>query len=316
MNNFASLERRRFLTSAAAGLAAYSSAALASAAPCTSCVPRTDDLWFINTCGVPCGKLTEAHNRTWSASRMSPSGWQRSSVEQFFADSGDGKITVFFVHGHRVNVHWANVSGFQVYRGIVQNNPPPIRYVIFKWPSDGGGRPIPDARDKAIVADQVCHKLGWFMGHIPPQTPVSLVGFSFGCRVISGALQLSAGGVLDGRTLDSPYGSTTRTVFWAGAVNQSWMAEGRRDGRAILATDKLLNLYNCCDPILRFHPRVTGEEALGRNGLPAQWLGAAAPRLAQRNVCGEVNRLHLTRNYSLNPSIMASTRKYLLWQQV
>jgi hypothetical protein len=29
-----------------------------------------------------------------------------------------------------------------------------------------------------------------------------------------------------------------------------------------------------------------------------------------------VNRLHLTRNYSQSSSVMASTRKYLLWQAV
>ncbi len=134
--------------------------------------------------------------------------------------------------------------------------------------------------------------------------------------MIGGALQLTAGGVLDGRTLERPYAATTRTVFWAAAMHHYWLAPGHRDGRAIYATDRLLNLYNCCDPILRFYPRVGGAEALSKVGMPASWLGAEAGRYAQRNVCGEVNRLHLTRNYSLNPSIMASTRKYVLWQAV
>jgi hypothetical protein len=264
--------------------------------------------------------LTEAHNPCWSASRMSPGqSWQRSSIEQFFAASSDGRITVFFVHGHRVNMHWAMESGWQIYRSLVQacpTAPPPIRFVIWKWPSEGGGRPIPDAREKAVIADHQSYKLGWFVGHIPAQTPLSFVGFSLGPRVIGGALHLSAGGVLDGHKLETPYAGRTRNVFWVGALNHHWLAPGHRNGSAIHSIDALLNLYNCCDPIMRFYPRVGGADALGRVGMPASWLGADAHRYAQRNVCGEVNRLHLTRNYSQNPSVMASTRKYVMWQSV
>jgi hypothetical protein len=309
-------QRRQFLQSAAALTALGSSAALAGSPSAF----RADDLWFINTCRVPCGRLSEAQNACWSASRMSPGqSWQRSSIEQFFAATGDGRITIFFVHGHRVNMHWAMESGWEVYRGLAQAcpaAPPPFRFVIWKWPSEGGGRPIPDAREKAGIADQQSYKLGWFIGHIPPQTPLSFVGFSFGPRVIAGALHLSAAGTLQGRRLDMSYASRTRNVFWAAGSNYDWLVPGHRHGNAIQATDALLNLYNCCDPVLRFYPRVGGAAALGRVGMPASWLGADASRYAQRNVCGEVDRMHLTRNYSQNPSVLASTRRYALWQAV
>jgi len=201
------LRRRDFLNMPPALPALGGASPAWGAAP--GCEPRQDDVWFINTCGVPCGPLTEAHNRSWSASRMTPQKtWQRSTIEQFFADSGDGRLTMFWVHGHRVNTHWAMTSGWWIYQGIVQacpTAPPPIRFVIFKWPSEGGGRPIPDAREKACIADQTSYKLGWFMGHIPSVSPLGLVGFSYGPRVISGALHLSAGGTLDGRTLQQRY---------------------------------------------------------------------------------------------------------------
>jgi hypothetical protein len=308
--------RREFLQSAAAA----SSLAATTAWGGSPCAPRADDLWFIDTCRVPYGPLSEAHNPCWSASRMSPGqSWQRSSIEQFFTASGDGRITVFFVHGHRVNMHWAMELGWEIYRGLVQAcpaAPPPIRYVIWKWPSEGGGRPIRDAREKAVIADQQSYKLGWFMGHVPATTPLSFVGFSFGPRVIAGALHLSAGGVLHGQRLQATYGSRTRSVFWAAGTNCDWLAPGHRHGNAVHTTDAMLNLYNCCDPVLRFYPRVGGSSALGYAGMPASWLGAEAQRYAQRNVCGEVGRLHLTRNYSRNASIMASTRQYAMWHAV
>lgn len=245
--------------------------------------------------------------------------WQRSSIEQFFAATGDGRITIFFVHGHRVNVHWAMESGWEVYRHLVQacpTAPPPIRFVIWKWPSEGGGRPIPDAREKAVFADYEAYKLGWFIAHIPRQTPLSFVGFSFGPRIIAGALHLSAGGVLQGRQLPATYGSSMRSVFWAAGSNYDWLAPGHPHGSAIYATDAMLNLYNCCDPVLRAYPRIGGASALGYVGMPASWLGANAHRYTQRNVCGVVNWWHLTRNYSQNASVMAWTRPYALWQAV
>jgi hypothetical protein len=122
--------------------------------------------------------------------------------------------------------------------------------------------------------------------------------------------------VLQGRQLETTYGSRTRSVFWAAGENYNWLAPGHRHGNAIQATDAMLNLYNCCDPVLRFYPRVGGADALGRVGMPASWLGAEAGRFKQRNVCGEVRHLHLTKNYSQNSSIMASTRPYVLWHSV
>lgn len=311
------LQRRDFVKYLGGAAALGATPAFAAAA---GCEPRQDDLWFVNTCGVPCGRLNESHARCYTADRMTPQRtWQRSSLEQLFAEAADGRPTVFWVHGHRVNTHWAMTSGWWIYNGLVQacpTSPPPIRFVIFKWPSEGGGRPIPDARHKAGVADQTCYKLAWLLGHMPSHAPQSFVGFSYGTRVIGGAMHLTAGGNYCGYTLDQRYASRTRVVYWAGAVNYHWMAPGNPNGYAIHATDAMLNLYNCCDPVLRFHPRVTGADALGMVGMPASWLGADAFRFKQRNVCGQVNRLHLTRNYALNGSAMAATRKYLLWQPV
>lgn len=310
------IQRRHFLQSAAALTALASTPALAA----TPCVPRADDLWLINASRVPCGRLSEAHQACFSAHRTSPGQqWQPSSLAQFFAASGDGRLTIVYVHGHRVDMQWAVQGGWEIYQGIVQAcpvAPPPIRFVIWKWPSERGGRPIPDARQKAVIADRQSYMLGWALGHIPPHTPLSFVGFSFGPRVIGGALHLSAGGVLDGHRLEMPYAARTRSVLWAAALSQSWLAPGQRHGRAIHATDAMLNLYNDCDPVMRHYPRLGEAQALGCLGMPASWLGSDAARFHQRNVCREVNRLHLTRSYSLNPSIMASTRKYLLWQPV
>jgi len=318
-----SLQRRDLLTYAGATALAAAASSPVLGADGACCPPRADDLWFINTRAVPCGRLSEAHNRTWSAHRMAAGNvWRPSSIEQFFADCGDGRMTVFFVHGHRVNQHWAMESGWWVYQGIVQSCrdcPPPIRYVIWKWPTEGGGRPIPDAREKAVRANYESYRLAWFLAHIPPQSPLSFVGFSLGPRVFTGALHLLAGGVLHGQTVPVASTPQARSVLWAAGLHNHWLMPGQKHGRAMYATDAMLNLYNCCDPVLRFYPRIdpcSQADALGYTGMSASRLGAHAFRYRQRNVCGEVNKLHLTRNYACNASIMASTRQYLLWHPV
>ena len=211
------IPRRDLLKYAAGASLLHASPALAA-----PCAPRTDDLWFINTAGVPCGLLSPAHHRCFSALRMdSGHRWQHSSIDQFFADSGDGRITIFFVHGHRVNVEWAMRSSWEIYQGLVQAcpaAPPPIRFVIWKWPSEGGifrngRRPIVDARDKAVIADHQAYKLAWFLGHLPPHSPLSLLGFSLGPRIMTGALHLTAGGSQLGYTVAAPYQAPIRTVM-------------------------------------------------------------------------------------------------------
>jgi hypothetical protein len=312
------LHRRRLLQ-AVAGSAALTATASAAAPPC--CAARDDDFWYIKTYCVPRGRLSEGHRRSYSVQRRAANGaWQTSSADQFFATMADGRTTVFYVHGHRYDEQDAMQSGLTIYNGLVQPSPaspPPIRYVIWKWPSEKSALPMRDARIKTAVAHYEAYKLGWFLGPVPPAR-LGFVGFSLGPRLITGALHLLAGGALHGQMLGAHYQHWTRTVLWAAALHNYWLAPGRLHGRAIYSCDAMLNLYNCCDPVLKHYPRVEPEraEALGYTGMPGSWLGGWAPRFRQRNVCGETRWLHATRNYYNSPSVMASTRQYLLWNAV
>jgi hypothetical protein len=321
-----SLHRRDFLKFASlAGATAMGSTALGSSTlggPAL-CPPRVDELWFINTRSVPCGPLSDSSIPCWQAFRAVSGGpWQQASVADLWAESGDGRSTVCYLHGNRINTSWAMRNGSTAYQALVRpapESPPPVRFVIWSWPSDRIWRPIKDAVYKARVANSECYKFGWFLGHMPPSAQLGLIGFSYGARIVTGGLHLVAGGSLFGHVLGPHSQPATRTVLWAAASHNYWLNPGQLHGNALYATDALLNLYNSCDPVLHrysFLDRCARPQALGYTGVPRGWLGANGARFAQRDVCCEVGRQHHMEPYCASPTVMANTRQYVLWQPV
>ncbi len=65
---------------------------------------------------------------------------------------------------------------------------------MFSWPSQRDGRPGQDVREKAALAHVESYYLQSFFENVPSDKPIGLIGFSFGGAVISGTLQLIAGG--------------------------------------------------------------------------------------------------------------------------
>ena len=74
-----------------------------------------------------------------------------------------------------------------------------IRFVIFSWPSSKvSGGLLNDVRVKAARTGPAGCQLAWLIDQMPAETPLSLVGFSFGARIITGGLHVLAGGSLGG----------------------------------------------------------------------------------------------------------------------
>ena len=109
--------------------------------------------------------------------------------------------TVIFVHGNQITPCDAKCEGLAVYRRLMRHgsDAPPIRFVIFSWPSAKvSGGLLNDVRVKAMRTGPAGCQLAWLIDQMPAETPLSLVGFSFGARIITGGLHVLAGGSLGG----------------------------------------------------------------------------------------------------------------------
>ncbi len=156
--------------------------------------------------------------------------------------------------------------------------------------------------------------LARFLGSIRPDVPVSLIGYSFGARVATGALQLLAGGQIACRSLPQavvterkaagqrPY----RLVLIAAAADANWLLPGCRDGLVLPLVDRVLVTANCCDPVLRWYPRLYGRggpEAMGYVGPSCSAQPGSCDKIEVIDLSCSVGRIHDWHTYETAPEL-------------
>jgi hypothetical protein len=280
------------------------------------CQPFAADVWLIETRCLPgvCG----AHGvdermrfQRWDAGRFVD-----TSQIDFLETLAHDQTTCFFVHGNRVSACDARRIGVDFARRL-GNSGGSFRFVIWSWPSDRVIGPIRDARIKASRADAEAYYLASVLAELPPSADVSLVGWSFGARTITGGLHLLGGGVFAGNSLNRVDQPTIRprVVLMAAAVPRGWLLPGGAAGLAPRQVEQLTLLYNPSDPALKHFPfvfRPGRPQALGFEGIAARQLGTAGGLVQQYNVSGTIGRSHAMARYTQSPNIMNIVRNHAL----
>ena len=257
-----------------------------------------DELWLVSSRCLPdLEKCTTIQPVQFTVSRFQcGSGWSRSDEAQL-ADSFQSQPfmrTVVYAHGNWMTADNTVGRGSYIYNRVSERANEPVRFIIYSWPSQRDGGPLRDIYDKVDRSNTDTYYFAQLLSRIPETSPLGLLGFSFGGRVVSGGLHLVAGGTLEGRT--APTWSAQRQVrvsFVAPAFDRTWLTANKEYGMALQNVDKLVNIYNSRDPVLRrfrFIDRVTTPIAAGFSGLAdpraTQPLQADA-RIAQYD-CGEI----------------------------
>jgi hypothetical protein len=248
----------------------------------------------------------------------------KSQGATFDAAPQPGGQLCVYVHGNRIEWSEAFRMGMQAYRSLARSeqDAAPMRFVIWSWPSSQICGPLRDVRVKAARTDPQSVFLAQFLSQLPETERVGLLGFSYGARIICGALHVLGGGRLGGWSLPDredagPCGA--RAVLFAAAANNYWLSPGSHHGRCLTQVDRLYNFYNPCDSVLRIYPRLDRRSragALGYTGLRlTRSLGENAERYEQRNVSGYVGRSHDEQRYLCSLSIMRDAATRLLWKQ-
>ncbi|HWB07903.1 MAG TPA: hypothetical protein VG826_01575 [Pirellulales bacterium] len=276
-------------------------------------------LWLVSTRALP-------HGSQHSSRRLVPQVelyeagdvWRPSSLDELVAARDSRLTTIVLVHGNDTVDPRARSKGLGIYQALAENAERPLRLIVWSWPADYlGGTLRHDARVKAERADVDAYYLAQFIGQLDPDEALSLVGYSFGARVVSGALQLVGGGSLAGRISgrNDPR-APIRAVLLAAAIDDDWLLPGHRYGHALSVVERLVVLVNPQDRVLRFYRFLapgTGAAALGAHGLPSP--AGLEPHLAkieQIDVGPLVGVQHGWSSYARCPDILEQIRRETL----
>ncbi|MBD15249.1 MAG: hypothetical protein CMJ72_08815 [Planctomycetaceae bacterium] len=246
--------------------------------------------------------------------------WQKTDWRNLLVDPIADRTTVFYVHGNRVAPGKDLLDGLEVYRSLKLHGKTngPVRFIIWSWPSTPIPRPFKDFRLKATLTHPVAWQFAWLLQQFPAKTKLSLVGYSYGARIVSGALHLLQGGQLGKLKMNTPSNeepSQYRAALIAAAYDESWIEPGNYYGRAIQQIERMIISSNKQDPAMRFYHLSNGRgriHALGRQGIThLSSLGASADRIRHVDFSEHVGRSHSLMDY-----LAADIKMQIIWQQL
>jgi len=314
-------KRLRQNTASAVALLAIGGVAIVSVAPATAADDTYGEVWLISTraaprCGV--GQTPQSGIGYW---RLEDGcSWQRTDSEAFFHGPGETVPTIMFVHGNRADASTAVRDGRILARRVRQEaSGRTFRFVIWSWPSDRvRGGPRRDARVKAGYTNTQSHYLADCLDRLAPDMPVTLVGYSFGARMIIAALDLLGEGRLAGgelRPQDDPQApALRRVVLVATAADADWLWPGGQRGSALSQVDRVLVTENRHDPVLKWYPlmyRCGGPQAMGYAG-PAGCRCIAS--IDVLNLTRTVGRNHDWARYAADPRLRCRLGWYCFFE--
>lgn len=207
------------------------------------------------------------------AYRHTEVGWQSDQIENVLLD--DGRMVILYVHGNFMERSNARERVLILNEYLKQRATRPYKLLMLSWPSTREPHPLRDVYENAQSAESQALLVGWILEKLAMNSAdVSLLGFSFGARAVSGGLHYASGGTVAGfhyQSIQAP-GSTLpryRVALVAPALDRDWLAPGGKHERALEHVSGLINLYNSRDPILRrfrFIDRLSQPVAAGFAG--------------------------------------------------
>jgi hypothetical protein len=214
---------------------------------------------------------------------------------------------VFYVHGNNFKANEVLERAWFVHRKIQcgRQNQPPMRFIIWSWPSEPVTTPLRDVRLKAARTDAQGLYLATILREISDApVPTTMIGYSFGGRVVTGALHALAGGRLGGRAIPGHHiqGFDAKVGLVAPAMNSDWLTPGEYHGSASKNMDRLTLMFNPRDRVLQKYWILDPfdlESALGATGdlNPGRRADGSCLPVRTHNCSSTNGRRHLEGDY-------------------
>jgi hypothetical protein len=273
----------------------------------------TQQCWLIDARRADSCSLHTSGDKTLRYWQLGDCGRWLAADEGSLLENADPAVPmVAYVHGNPTTYEHGVQTGvdrFRVLRRRAQDQP--FHFVIWWWSSTHRDKlPLPRRmRQEAARSDLQAFYLARWIERIEPSVPLSLTGYSFGARVVAGALHLTGGGRLAGRSLDRHPAEPRRpirAILLGAAIHCDWLLPGRRNGLALTQVEHLLVSTNPCDPAMKWYPAIyrgcspkpMGYGGPSRSGLP----DAERDKIEVLNLSCYVGRSHKAfRYYSASP---------------
>lgn len=238
----------------------------------------TDELWLVST------RVESVCGEIWTAGtfdqvdvcRWLDGQWTTTSAQELlgFINTDTERQNALFIHGNRTNLHWAKLRGVETYQKIVVQpescetlscDLPPVRWIIWAWPSD----PVPGPRLDLEVKLQRAKAQGKILSeflHGIQQPRLGVLAYSLGAQALTSALcdyDPSPSAPASERPCVAPQ---LRVVLMAGAIPTNWLCSV--DGQACVGRcmHHLMLINNTHDRVLDVYERFTGEAPVGTHG--------------------------------------------------
>ena len=263
-------------------------------------VPCVTDVWIVSTRHLecPCHKtvVPDFEVSRWEEGH----GWTAASFDELI-HADPTPVTSVYVHGNRIEAEEVNERLWQAHGGMSCGLPVPLRMVFWSWPSDKVRGQLRDLRCKLWRSSCEAYYFAHFLQAQKESTRLTLIGYSYGARIVSGGLHIIAGGSLDGYQLAAPAAIDgtlrPRVVLLAPAVDMCALAPGGEIELAWSQAEQSTVIYNSLDPVLKrfwMIDRVARPQALGYQGIPCCLQGEA---IVEADVRASVGRSHAEKRY-------------------
>jgi hypothetical protein len=278
-----------------------------------------DSIWIVSTrCLNGCPAVGQAS--ALSTMRYAEGSWQALTFADLAAETSPDRTDVLFVHGNGVEPNEVGGLICQIYGALTACDGPAVRLIFWSWPSDKIGGPLHDvlAKDERSFVE-----IAWLreaLSDLPHVGVRSLVGYSFGARIVAAATAtydpqrtstIPAGELAEAESGVIP---PQRAILIAGAIDRTKLFPGGAYSRIYERLDRVSIWFNQADPPLKRYGLIdNGADALGEYGLP-NWSAIGGCRIDQTNVTNWIGRTHWLSAYLESPSARNLLRRQALWE--
>jgi esterase/lipase superfamily enzyme len=282
----------------------------------TTAFAIASDVWFVDT------------RREFVIDQLdNNSKWKTSTLDAFVQTHNPNKPLVIVTHGYKMTYREARQFGIEFSK--LTKNFGEHRFLFWSWDSDKEICGIKsDAVNAGRKADSEAKYLTNFLKQLKPDSKVSLIGFSYGSRLISTSLQElatkkeqttpnntnaendSAQTVLKSDAESQVKMPLIRVVFLAAAVDCDQFGQNKKYGNVLSITDKLLINVNLSDPALLLYPLLTGlgsPKAVGRRGINTQGI--------PKNLSSKIKTINVRSEIGVDHTFESSFHAFLSYRR-